>query len=350
MIKRICFLLLGACGFMLCGLGYLAATEYRPADRETISVEGNGTKQLSINDPFRIEIWNIGYAALGEQADFFMDGGKMVQTASREEVLRNLEEIKNNLNEDQADIVCIQEIDRQSSRTFKINEYDFIAQGRESASSFAYNFKTRFVPYPIPPIGEVGSGVATFSKYDLESSTRVQLPIPFRWPVRMVNLKRCLLVSRIQLSDSDRQLVVVNLHLEAYDDGEGKKAQTETLRNLLKEEAEKGNYVVAGGDFNQLFSSADASAYPVFEGKWQPGILNTGEFDDTWQFLMDETSPTCRSLDQPYQNADHKAFQYYLIDGFIVSDNLAVRSFETINRDFKASDHNPVIAELEFLK
>lgn len=45
----------------------------------------------------------------------------------------------------------------------------------------------------------------------------------------------------------------MNLHLEAYDDGEGKEAQTAMLLQILQEEYVKGNYVIAGGDFNQSF-------------------------------------------------------------------------------------------------
>jgi endonuclease/exonuclease/phosphatase family metal-dependent hydrolase len=65
-----------------------------------------------------------------------------------------------------------------------------------------------------------------------------------------------------------------------------------------------------------------------------------------WQFLMDETVPSCRSLDQPYIGADRNSFQYYLIDGFIVSGNLRVEALETQDLDFVASDHNPVLLRL----
>ena len=65
------------------------------------------------------------------------------------------------------------------------------------------------------------------------------------------NLKRCLLVSYVPLEGSDKQLVLVNLHLEAYDDGEGKAAQTEMLMDFLTGEYEKGNYIIAGEDVHE---------------------------------------------------------------------------------------------------
>lgn len=61
---------------------------------------------------------------------------------------------------------------------------------------------------------------------------------------------------------------------------------------------------------------------------------------------MDQQVPTCRSLDQPYAGADPDTFQYYMIDGFIISDNLSVQTLETQDYGFTASDHNPVLLEL----
>ena len=176
----------------------------------------------------------------------------------------------------------------------------------------------------------------------MTDAERVQLPIPFSWPMRMANLKRCLLVSRIPIEDSEHELVLVNLHLEAYDDGEGKAAQTKMLADLLEAEAKKGNYVIAGGDFNQIFSTADASAYPTEEGNWEAPVIDVGQYADGWQFLMDDSVPSCRSLYKPYVGADKQSFQYYLLDGFIVSDNIDVLSFATVDLGFVSSDHNPV--------
>ena len=141
--------------------------------------------------------------------------------------------------------------------------------------------------------------------------------------------------------------MLFNLHLEAYDDGEGKAAQTEMLAELLEAEAQKGNYVIAGGDFNQIFSNADTDAYPIREGMWEAGELDVDQFDGDWQFIMDGKTPSCRSLDQKYEGADKENFQYYLIDGFIVSGNIKVSSAATRDKEFKVSDHNPVVMDLE---
>ena len=72
------------------------------------------------------------------------------------------------------------------------------------------------------------------------------------------------------------------------------------------------------------------------------GLSLYQENKHTLSLLMDGRAPTCRSLDRPLAGADRENFQYYLIDGFIVSDNLRVEEMETVSLDFTSTDHNPV--------
>ncbi|MDD5955594.1 MAG: hypothetical protein PUC40_01245 [Lachnospiraceae bacterium] len=58
---------------------------------------------------------------------------------------------------------------------------------------------------------------------------------------------------------------------------------------------------------------------------------------------MDGDHASCRSLDRPYAGSDRSSFQYYIIDGFIVSDNIDVQSLRTLPLNFRNSDHNPLV-------
>ncbi len=328
-------------------VAFLSLTEYKPQDRQTLEITGDADAALKVGDTFSVAAWNVGYGALGDNADFFMDGGTMVKTADKDRVEQNLTGILDAIDKMQPDVLLLQEVDVSSTRSQMIDEYARVWEhliGYDAA--FANNFKVAFLPYPIPPIGKVDSGIATFSSFPVSSAERVQLPIPFSWPMRMANLKRCLLVSRVPISGSDRELVLFNLHLEAYDDGEGKRAQTKMLADLLAAEAADGNYVIAGGDFNQIFSTADGSAFPVQEGNWAANEIDVTQFDGKWKFLMDESVPSCRSLYKPYAGADKASFQYYAIDGFIVSGNLRVESFAAQDLGFVHADHNPVLLQV----
>ena len=330
------------------GIGLLTLVEYKPKDVEPIetipSATGSAKETISPEDELTFLTWNIGYCGLSETADFFMDGGKSVVSQDEESVRSNLLNMEKIMAQVDPDVVYLQVIDRDSTRSYGIDQVADITENTfaDNSAAFAHNFKVLFIPYPIPPMGHMDCGILTSSKYDLTEAERVSLPCPFTWPTRIINLKRCLNVSRVPVADSDKEFVFINLHLEAYDDGEGKIAQTKQLAEFMQAEYDKGNYVVAGGDFNQTFSSVDTSMYPVQgEDLWASGLLDESQFSDDFSFAMDNSTPSCRSLDRPYDASDPN-FQYYMIDGFIVSNNLKVESIETMDEGFKYTDHNPV--------
>ena len=325
-------------------LGVFTIAEYRPEPVEALISDQEAEALLEPGKSLTIVSWNCGYGALGDNADFFMDGGSSVYTADRERVSANLSGIRDKLSALSPDLIILQEVDINSSRSYGMDERTVLREAVPSGASeaFAYNFNALYVPYPLPMIGHVESGLYTLSEARPVSAERISLPVPFSWPVRLVNLKRCLLVSRYPVKDTEKELVLINLHLEAYDSGEGKEAQTRQLVSFMQEEYAKGNYVIAGGDFNQRFTNIDQSAYPVYEGMWQPGEINAVDFGDSFTLLMDNTTPTCRSLDRPLAGADSEGFQFYLIDGFIVSANVTPDAVETLDFGFTCSDHNPV--------
>lgn len=321
-------------------IGYLSATEYNPEPVTTAEFRYSPSETaLSPGQTISVLTWNIGYCGLSKDADFFMDGGSMVYPTSQDVVLDNLSYIDSYLDSADAQIILVQEVDRDSRRSGRIDQLDTLAEGW--GYSFAPNYRCNFVPYPLPPIGKVDSGVMTlFSPAMTGEATRISLPCPFSWPIRVANLKRCLLVNRFPLDDG-KELVVVNFHLEAYDDGEGKLAQTKLLMEILQQEYEKGNYVLAGGDFNQTFPGV-LERYPLQSQElWTPGTLEESMLPEGWHFAYDMEVPTCRSLDRSLDPED-PTMQYYCIDGFLVSPNITVQSVQTQDLGFAHSDHNPV--------
>ncbi len=320
-------------------LTYYTVREYRPDEVERVEPAG-GERILKRGEELSVLTYNTGYAGLDSSADFFMDGGKKVNPESRERVEENLAGITATLQQYPASIYCLQEVDFDSARTFGINELSYYEEALGLSGMAALNYKCDFVPYPLPPIGRVESGLVTMSRYRVSDAARISLPVPFSWPVRTCNLKRCLLETRIPIEGSDKELVYYNLHLEAYDNGEGKAAQSRMLAELLEQEYEKGNYVIAGGDFNQMFEQV--TKYPIQNAQyWVPGTISEADLPEGFSFAAADNYPTCRLLNAPY-TGDYETSQTYVIDGFIVSPNVQVKSVEVINVNFEYTDHQPV--------
>ncbi|MGN0789152.1 MAG: endonuclease, partial [Christensenellales bacterium] len=113
---------------------------------------------------------------------------------------------------------------------------------------------------------------------------------------------------------------------------------------VLAEEAEKGNYVVVGGDFNH--DIADSMNLFTTEQKVPEWVfkLTNDDLTNGYKFATANNVPTCRSTDMPYT----KDVNYtVVVDGFIVSDNIEVKWVRNIDTDFTYSDHNPV--EMSFM-
>lgn len=326
---------------------FLSVTEWKPKDMESAVLYGDTEKEVPADGEIHMLTWNIGYSALGKDEDFFMDGGKKVRPDSEEVVHVYLEGIKDTLETLDTDIVFFQELDYDSRRSFYTDQREELFECMDrlyggAGGSFSLNYSCRFVPYPFPVIGKVNSGLMTVSRFGVGEAVRYQLPISFKWPVRMANLKRGLLVSRAKVEGTDKELVFVNMHLEAYAPAEAKIAQSEMLRNILTDEYEKGNYVIAGGDWNMTFPDIDSGLYPVVDADYFVAeVLDVDFCPEGWLLVHDESVPTSRLLNMPY-DPENPQTQYYVIDGYIISPNIVPISCETLDMQFENSDHNPV--------
>ncbi len=330
-------------------IGYLTLTEYNPAAVEPLEVTLAARQDVpSLGVKYTALSWNLGYGCLGRDQNFFMDGGTMVRPEDKKTVEENMAGILGALTQQKADVYLLQEVDLNAYRSHYTNEMSLLGHGLSMSAAFAYNFNCDFVPIPWPPIGKVESGVMTLTNLKVTEATRHALHVPFTWPVRVANMKRCLLVERTPIQGGDKELVMINLHMDAYDDGIGKRVQTEQLIQLMQEEYKKGNYVVAGGDFNQTFPDADR--YPLLNPDyWQAGVLTQDMLPEGFAFVNDPSVPTCRLLNENY-SGDRATTQFYVIDGFIITPNIKVNNVQTIDLNFRNTDHQPVRLEFTMME
>jgi endonuclease/exonuclease/phosphatase family metal-dependent hydrolase len=337
-------ILIAAAGFG--GLiAYLTITEYRPQPVEAAESGGSASRLVETGVPLKIAAWNIGYAALDASEDFFMDGGTTVRSPEAR-VRENIAAIRDYIATTAADIVLLQEVDVRSRRSYYIDEAAYLAETWTGSTAFAPNFLTAFVPFPFPEsIGAVKSGLLTLNTFASTEAIRIALPVPFTWPVRVANLKRCLLVERLPVAGGG-ELVLANLHLEAYASGEDRNAQMTRLIDFLKAEYARGNYCIAGGDFNQNFPDIDERIFALKHTEhFTPGVLSPGMLPSGWRFAADAETPSSRLLNEPY-SGDLETTQLYAIDGYILSPNTNLISVDTVDAGFRYSDHNPVLLEV----
>ncbi|MGN4445778.1 endonuclease/exonuclease/phosphatase family protein [Bacillus cereus group sp. MYBK79-1] len=341
-IVLIC-ILIGACilgGF----LAYMTLTREKPADVISLKVENNKERVLAPDNEFKVTTFNIGYAGLDKDQDFFMDGGKGSGSSSKEQTEVNLKNMLSFLQNENSDFALLQEVDIKSLRSFDVNGHEFLKKGLpDYASSFGKNYDTKWVPVPITsPMGYAEAGLSTFSKYKVQTAERFQLPGMEPWPKRLFDLDRAIVEHKIPVSNG-KFVRLVNLHLSAYDEG-GKirKQQVEYLRQYMNKYYEKGDYVIMGGDWNQLLSDVQLSD-PKFV-KERPEWLVELPKDFTnggFKWAVDPSVMTVRDDVKKYVEGENFVT---IIDGFIVSPNVEIVNVQGKDLKFENSDHNPVSA------
>ncbi|MBS7529632.1 endonuclease/exonuclease/phosphatase family protein [Hazenella sp. IB182353] len=336
-------LLLGFGGF----LGYVTLTDYKPQPIEKVAVQGTALEKLATSTPFSVTTFNIGYAGLDKDQDFFLDGGTQSHSLSEEKTLENVAGITKAIKDANASFYFLQEVDRKASRSFHVNEYDYIQKQLPNYQHvFAQNYRVPWVPVPVfDPMGSVDGGLVTFSKYEMGESTRYALPGQEAWPRQQMELDRCLLETKVPL-ENGKTLYLVHVHLSAYDEGGFiRKQQLTFLKAYLQEREQAGDYVIVGGDWNHLLPGTDPKRFAAQE-VWPDWLQTfpTNFLPEGYTWAADPNVPTSRTLSVAYR----EGYNFLsVIDGFLVSNNVEIQKVSGHDLGFTYSDHNPVTAEFK---
>lgn len=324
-------------------LGIVLITEFSPKNGETLKTVGKSTTKLKEGDELTILTYNIGHLVSGEESDFWYEGGETTRAASEDTVTANLETVTETI-KDGADIVLLQEVDYKSRMSYEVNEYVELANEFQGISSYAVE-QDVFVPYPIPNIiGSVKTGIGILSKYEGESY-RLSLPQTYEFPERIYATKKCLQKFVIPLEDSEKSLVVINVDLEDYDDGTMRETQLDALKREMLLEYDKGNYVVAGGDFNMLFPADENES--VTSGEYVITKMTEEAFPEGWKSVTDTKTKTFRLRNMPY---DKETSITATVDGFITTPNVEVKAVSVKDTEFKNTNHNAVTLKIKLKK
>ena len=342
-------------GLVLAGyVIYLESTYYRIDDNQVLEVSNNASDLVKTGKTYTAVTYNIGFGAYTADYDFFMDEGEMndgTKTVGTHAKAVSQESAQNATNGSialvqglEADFVLMQEVDTDSDRSWHVNQKQQIIDALQGkGSTYAVNLHSANLFYPLnDPIGVMNSGILTLSDCQISSSTRRSYPIATAFPTKLFDLDRCFDVARLPVEGSDKELVLINSHMSAYDEGGYYRTQQlQLIFSVMKEEADKGNWVIAGGDWNHaLCDSSDMYASQQKEPSWLMK-LDDSELPEGFSVVRAgniEEVATCRGADMPYEEGvTYRA----TIDGFFVSSNVAATA-ENIDAGFAYSDHNPV--------
>ena len=328
-------------------VAYVFIQYYRIDDNKALEIENNQTILLDKNQTFTLSSYNIGFGAYSQNYSFFLDKGKTKEgietkgkyskALSKEDALNNTIGAINVINDLNVDFAFFQEVDTKANRSYFVNQSEKMRETFTSFSTiFACNLHTAYLLYPLNDfMGKAESGIVTLSKYKVDSSIRKQLPLSESKFDNLFDLDRALMITRFKVNE--KELVLINIHMSAYDEGGVVRAkQMETLNKIL--ETEKDNYVIVGGDFNHILS--DKTFATTLEDPDWATPFDFNALNESYRVVAGENAPTCRSSDLPYQKGVNN---FVIIDGFICNNNIEVIDAKVIDTEFKYSDHNPTV-------
>lgn len=357
---------------------YLVAN-YSRIGESALDVSGDSPdRSLTVGQEYRALSWNIGFGAYAQDYSFFMDesilrkdvegvgkaGDKIAGESSTakskesaEALTQGVVQTIESLPGTEPDFLLLQEVDTNSHRSFRVDQCAEITSAQAEStpqSVFANNFHSVWLQYPIfNPIGDIQSGLLTSSAFTIEAATRFGYPIDESFPTKFFDLDRCYSASYIPVENSESQLVIINSHMTAYSSSNDiRTQQLQELMNFAQNEYDKGNYVVIGGDFNQVFSSDPEQAISHWQNAIEipawVGTLDKELVGDDFELIYAENEfevSTCRDPSFSYRPGDTYEV---VIDGFIVSRNVSASS-QNLAEDFRYSDHNPVLLDFTLL-
>ncbi len=335
-------------GGVLSRLGELSGLVYRPTEAEPVPVVHAGiTAPLDPGSPFRVVCWNVQFAGT-RRRKFFYDGGEAVHVPP-EHRDEGLARIAAELRALDGDVVLLQELDRDSDRTGRLDQLAHLV-GRLGVPAWASAscHRCRFVPVPArEPLGRVDLHVAVFSRASLGRAVRHQLPLLNEPRVRKAfNLKRCLLATTVHVRGWEKPLHVAVTHLSAFSRGDGTLArQVAVLRAWMEAREQAGEPFVLGGDLNLLPPGDEP-------GRLGAEAVEYADHPNPIEALI----PRFRSVVPPGRLLAPDVATYLpwgataadrVLDYLFVSEGIEVLEAGPASRPDPVSDHYPLVATLQ---
>lgn len=208
---------------------------------------------------FSIVTYNIGYLS-GMTNNRALEKPKSLFDA-------NLHHVQSEVTLENPDIIAFQEIDYNASRSYFVNQEEAIANLGFKYRARTINWDERYIPFPYwPPkmhFGKVVSGQSIISKYRLKDQERIVLQRVADSPFYRDSfyLERLAQVVKIELNG--KEVVVINVHLEAFDKPTRVKQFEKVLAIFNK--YSKDYPTILLGDFNSRARDKNAAIQQLFQ-------------------------------------------------------------------------------------
>jgi len=282
--------------FLWASSGRLAASEYA-------QIQTNEAYALKTEaDELTVVSYNIGYLS-GLTNNQAVRPAASLYEANMATAIAALSPV-------QADILALQEVDLDSRRSYQVDQVAALGDALAFPQrAIAINWDKRYVPFPFwPPtvhFGQMLSGQAILSRWPITEHERLVLDKvagnPFFY--NALYLDRLAQVAQVEVNG--QTMVVINLHLEAFD-RPTRQTQTEFVLALAETYAEQSPVLLLG-DFNSALNreaeGEPRSIQTVLDSAVFKPVVPVEQFGTATQFTYPSDTPEFK-LDYIFYNPD----------------------------------------------
>lgn len=291
----------------------LEKSEYDKIIDTSIATNNKNDSVLSI------VTYNIGYLS-GMTNNTSLEKPKALFDDNLNKVMLETEKIN-------PDIIAFQEIDYNASRSYQVNQEEEIGKLGYPFRARAINWDKRYLPFPYWPVsmhfGKVISGQSVISRFPIYEQKRIVLKKLLDAPFYRDAFYLDRLAQVVKININEKDVVVINVHLEAFDKTTREYQFKEVLEifNRYKEQYP----TILLGDFNSRARDKDAIVHKLFS------------LEDIGNAAFNANNPenTFNSL-APFKRIDYI---------FYTKNSIEYISGKVLNEYGQASDHLPVYME-----
>ena len=290
-----------------------------PPENYAEIIDYSGESQPQSQNEFTVITYNIGY----------LSGMTNNLPVKREETLftDNQERAIASLSSFNPDFIGLQELDINSRRSYHINQMEVLAKALDfSQGAIAINWDKNYVPFPPLPIsthfGKILSGQAVLSKYPIQKNDRIVLEkvASNLFIYNALYLDRVAQVTQIDIQG--RTLILINVHLEAFDQ-QTRLKQTEFVLGLFASYASEYPVLLVG-DFNSPLppDTTEPTINLLLEEPGMRSAVPVERLKDATVFTFPTDNPQTK-LDYIFYNPDRiEMIEWQVIKELVASDHL----------------------------
>lgn len=207
----------------------------------------------------KVMTWNIRFG-IG-RTPWFGDACGDNVIFSKDFVTPHLQAVVDRINLIKPDILLLQEVDVNSTRTGYLNELQYILNNTYfNYAAYVPEWEAQCIPSD--GLQRMNMGSAILSPWPITNAKRIQLAL--RTDQSSIEiyfyLRSCIVTGNIQIPGF-KELSVLNIHASAFATDDTKHKHYEQFKDELDKINNLGGYFIAGGDLNSLPPGSDSTDF-----------------------------------------------------------------------------------------